>query len=208
MACTGSGGTYKGNGTVCDPNPCLTPPPTGACCAGDGSCSITTSAGCTGTYQGDGTVCDPNPCPIVTPCCTSAFFHAGQYWLTKTINVTGTSFCDDPTICNGSENAEWVYRFDPVTCNESLVCSGSGMLDDGGMIIDYSFAYDPMSGHCRWNGVTEDAVLPLRCFGFSDAGCSLPVDAPCTRTIYPFPTEPECFVTWTATVEYSDLCTT
>jgi hypothetical protein len=40
-----------------------TPPPgTGACCAEDGSCSITTEAGCVGTYQGDGTLCEPNPC--------------------------------------------------------------------------------------------------------------------------------------------------
>ncbi len=44
---------------------------TGACCAEDGTCTITTSAACTGTYQGNGTVCDPNPCPSLTTgaCC-------------------------------------------------------------------------------------------------------------------------------------------
>lgn len=44
------------------------PAPTGACCAPDGGCTLSTSeAVCeTGTlniYWGDGTVCDPNPCP-------------------------------------------------------------------------------------------------------------------------------------------------
>lgn len=35
---------------------------TGACCADDGTCTITTEADCIGTYLGDDTVCDPNPC--------------------------------------------------------------------------------------------------------------------------------------------------
>jgi hypothetical protein len=40
-------------------------PPTGACCAAIGTCSVLTAADCGtagGTYQGDATVCDPNPC--------------------------------------------------------------------------------------------------------------------------------------------------
>jgi hypothetical protein len=58
VACTT--GTYQGDNTDCDPNPC---PQAGACCATDGSCLVTTQAGCTtGVYQGDGTVCAPNPC--------------------------------------------------------------------------------------------------------------------------------------------------
>jgi spore coat protein A len=39
------------------------PAQTGACCATDGSCTVTDPASCGGTYQGDGAVCSPNPCP-------------------------------------------------------------------------------------------------------------------------------------------------
>ncbi|MEZ4648055.1 MAG: hypothetical protein R3E97_04570 [Candidatus Eisenbacteria bacterium] len=71
--CATAGGTYQGDATSCDPNPC--PQPTGACCASDGSCTIETSADCAtagGTYQGDATSCDPNPCPQPTgACCAS-----------------------------------------------------------------------------------------------------------------------------------------
>ncbi len=58
--CESSGGSYQGDGTPCDPNPC--PQPTGACCSDDGICSITTFEDCTGAYLGDGTSCEPNPC--------------------------------------------------------------------------------------------------------------------------------------------------
>ena len=64
--CTAAGGTYQGDNTACDPNPCPQPPATGACCFVDGHCEPLTQASCTtasGTYEGDGTACDPNPCP-------------------------------------------------------------------------------------------------------------------------------------------------
>ncbi|MGQ0627303.1 MAG: DNRLRE domain-containing protein [Phycisphaerales bacterium] len=49
-----------------------TPPPTGACCQPDGTCSVLTSAQCTaasGSYSGDGTNCSPNLCPQPTGAC-------------------------------------------------------------------------------------------------------------------------------------------
>ncbi len=54
------GGTWRGTGTTCVPNPCV-----GACCVGVSCFPDTTEADCDGaggTYQGDGTDCDPNPC--------------------------------------------------------------------------------------------------------------------------------------------------
>ncbi|MFN2427222.1 MAG: multicopper oxidase domain-containing protein [Candidatus Binatia bacterium] len=38
---------------------------TGACCAGDGTCTVALhpGSGCAGTYQGAGVQCAPNPCP-------------------------------------------------------------------------------------------------------------------------------------------------
>ena len=56
--CENASGEYMGDGSDCDPNPCV-----GACCQPDGSCDLTLEEDCTGTYHGDGTVCDPNPCP-------------------------------------------------------------------------------------------------------------------------------------------------
>jgi FtsP/CotA-like multicopper oxidase with cupredoxin domain len=64
--CALAAGTYKGDGTVCSPNPCATP--TGACCLTDGSCTTATATQCAsagGTYQGDNTSCSPNPCSVV-----------------------------------------------------------------------------------------------------------------------------------------------
>jgi spore coat protein A len=45
---------------------------TGACCLADGTCVVTTAAGCAGqggTYQGDGSSCAPSPCPQPTGAC-------------------------------------------------------------------------------------------------------------------------------------------
>lgn len=66
--CVAEGGTYQGDDTTCDPNPCPQPA-TGACCR-DESCSIETQEDCEsdgGIYQGDDTTCDPNPCELL-PC--------------------------------------------------------------------------------------------------------------------------------------------
>ena len=62
--CMDLGGAYGGDGTVCNPNPCV-----GACCSG-GDCEITSRLACESssrTYKGNGTVCDPNPC--IGACC-------------------------------------------------------------------------------------------------------------------------------------------
>ncbi len=66
--CENAGGTFLGEGVVCDPNPCPQPA-TGACCISDGTCAITSVAACTGLYSGDDTVCDPDPCPEPTGAC-------------------------------------------------------------------------------------------------------------------------------------------
>lgn len=49
----------NGNGI---PDECEVPE-TGACCAPDGTCTLTTEGACGDTWLGAGTVCDPNPCP-------------------------------------------------------------------------------------------------------------------------------------------------
>ncbi len=62
--CAGLGGTYQGDNTTCDPNPCP-PPLMGACCFPTNGCLELTQSFCTangGTYQGNDTVCWPSPC--------------------------------------------------------------------------------------------------------------------------------------------------
>ena len=67
-----AGGTYQGDGTVCDPDPCPPPPP-GACCGPGGECVVALAEDCVlngGIFQGEETVCDHNPClPATGACC-------------------------------------------------------------------------------------------------------------------------------------------
>ena len=62
----GSSGTGSGVFTV------TTTVTTGACCAADGSCTVTTSAACSASFQGLGSVCMPNPCPQPNIACCDA----------------------------------------------------------------------------------------------------------------------------------------
>jgi len=98
--CGTASGTYQGDDTVCDPNPC--DQPTGACCFDDGSCIVYTSAACSvanGTYQGNGTDCDPNPCDQPTGACCAT---DGTCTITTDVNCADewTVYGDcDPNIC-------------------------------------------------------------------------------------------------------------
>ncbi len=65
--CAIHGGSYQGDDTSCDPNPCPQP---GACCI-NGACTITIPANCQGQWMGPNTTCSPNPCPQPGACCAS-----------------------------------------------------------------------------------------------------------------------------------------
>lgn len=63
-ACISLGGSYYGDDTTCEPNPCPQPL-TGACCFYTNGCLRVTQQFCLdngGEYLGDETVCWPNPC--------------------------------------------------------------------------------------------------------------------------------------------------
>ena len=97
--CAAQGGTYQGDLTLCDPNPC--PQPMGACCAVDGGCSVISAADCAtqgGAYQGDGTTCDPNPCPIPTGACCFADGHCTALTQAQ-CSTQGGSFLGANTVC-------------------------------------------------------------------------------------------------------------
>jgi hypothetical protein len=67
--CDRQGGIWLGPGSDCQPNPC--PQLFGACCALDGSCTLTDGNNCfpPSTWHGGGTTCEPNPCPQAGACC-------------------------------------------------------------------------------------------------------------------------------------------
>lgn len=96
--CIAEGGSYFGDGTDCDPNPCA---PLGACCDRFGLCGITTEDDCNApgeqTYWHGGQTCDPNPC--VGACCTDA----GNCTLTSRylclVNGGDHHYWGDGTVC-------------------------------------------------------------------------------------------------------------
>lgn len=53
---------WLGFGSSCTPNPCNPPPPEGACCRTDGSCTITTQKDCCGTWLGANVPCTTTTC--------------------------------------------------------------------------------------------------------------------------------------------------
>ncbi|MFN8548386.1 MAG: hypothetical protein U0527_10625 [Candidatus Eisenbacteria bacterium] len=63
--CAAEGGTYQGDITSCEPNPCDCPPIFGACCFNDCQCAMLLQPDCLGNggiYHGDNVTCDPSPC--------------------------------------------------------------------------------------------------------------------------------------------------
>lgn len=145
--CTMLGGTHRGSGSGCDPNPCGQPA-TGACCGPTlGVCTINTEGACAytgGTYQGNGTVCDPNPCPQppTGACCS---FAEG------TCTVLSQSACAE---ANGA------YRGDETDCDPDP-CGGACCL------ADLSCTPDTTASECnalegQWRG-TGSQCAPEIC---------------------------------------------
>ena len=94
--------------------PFLTPPattPTGACCATDDTCSVTTQSDCEaagGTYQGDDTDCTPDPCATAATgaCCATD----------DTCSVVTQTDCED---------AGGTYQGDDTSCTPNP-CEAAG----------------------------------------------------------------------------------
>ena len=71
--CEKAFGTYQGDGTTCDPDPCA--PVQGACCFGE-SCAVMTAGDCNGQegeYLGNGTNCADAPCELGACCFKGSF---------------------------------------------------------------------------------------------------------------------------------------
>jgi len=107
----------------------FTPPAgTGACCFGDGSCSILSSSDCSlagGSYEGDGTSCTPNPCPQPTGAVCFADGSCTDDLTQAEADLLGGFYQGDGTECSG------------VTCP---VLTGAACFNDGSCTDDITEA--------------------------------------------------------------------
>jgi len=198
--CSAHGGAYQGNGTHCADADCTH---LGACCVGT-TCSITNPSDCHGTYRGDDTTCDPNPCLGGCPpdCPSCAFIHGGICYRAKTITSSGTGHCGT---CDGS-----------YSISSALTCSGgtvTGVFMGGGTQGPFgdvfTWSLDPAHAwHGAYNsGATNDPLIPIRCFEFSDIACACPGGIEnCLDSCSGSGSSGECSSSWSITVEYSDPC--
>ncbi len=122
-ACAGFSGTYHGDNTVCDPNPC--PQPTsGACCFENGVCVQRLALDCLeigGYYQGNDTTCLTHPCPqpVTGACC---FFTNGCLRITQSdCEDNGGTYGGNGSLCwpnpcgadpNQPSGQQWHENFD------------------------------------------------------------------------------------------------
>jgi len=151
--------------------------PLSACCASNGSCSITTEADCTGAWL-QSSVCDPNPC---TGACCSA---AGTCTLTSQDGCSGVNgiFRGYAVAC-GANTCAGACCSQPGSCSivSAISCSASGGIFRG---TDVACAANSCPGACcsqagdcsvttatlcsGSTGVfrgTDTACLPLTCPG-------------------------------------------
>ncbi|GJM24447.1 MAG: hypothetical protein DHS20C16_08620 [Phycisphaerae bacterium] len=127
--CSGSGGTYQGDGVACADVTCPVTNP-GACCdPTDLSCTITSSVLCdaaNGYYKGNGTSCDGSSCPL-----EYSNTRAGITLLTPGVNIEAG---DDITLAGTARQLAYydltVYGQSllPFAANVALYtgCPGSG----------------------------------------------------------------------------------
>lgn len=132
--CAELSGVYQGDGTVCEPSPCV--PASGACCVGGKGgyeCSIKTEADCVenvgGRYAGDGSTCTSEACGglIFGACC---------------LRISGETYCS------------------PTTVDECYSLGGS-FFGETTSCADVVCEPPPGIGACCLSGGTESICVPL-----------------------------------------------
>ncbi len=198
---------YALNTPECPPGVISTPVGTGACCAEDGSCTITTEAECDGTYQGNGTVCDPNPCPLTGACCidgvcsilssddcaTGGGNYLGNGSTCDGVDCTVGACCFD-TFCEIDPESNCtddggVYQGDGSTCDPNPCDIGACCIDDECSITS--------AGDCDSGGGTFIG-------GASCEGVDCVLRACCTEGVCTFTTEEDCGGVWLPDVTNCD----
>jgi hypothetical protein len=163
--CAAQSGSYQGDATFCDPNPC--PQPMGACCLADRLCQATTEAACAGTWLGMSTDCDPNPCPLPCPfqvvehvwnfpegehgfttqACADGGLPVWQYGLESTIPGSGVPVWG--TILNGNY---------PDLAGDALV-TPSFTVTESSRLLEVTHYVDTQDGYDGCNVKVGDTVL-------------------------------------------------
>ncbi|MBL9030452.1 MAG: choice-of-anchor J domain-containing protein, partial [Phycisphaerae bacterium] len=146
-SCTGQGGTYQGDGSVCNvPNTCPQPA-TGSCCLPDGTCISATSVNCTaqnGIWGGANSACG-------TANCAKAFVYVGA--AVPIADGTGS------TACGATATAS-------VTVGQSFPITGI----EAAYFITHTFQGDLIVNLSKSGGPSVNMVdrpgVPASTFGF------------------------------------------
>ena len=145
--------------------------PQGACCATDGSCTVTTQAGCTGTWQGAATTCTPNPCPQPQGACCAgngSCTVTTQALCTGTYQGNGTTCTPNPcpqpqgACCAGNGSCTvttqalctGTYQGNGTTCTPNPCppagCAGDVNCDGRVTFTDIDLFVEALSGESAW----------------------------------------------------------
>lgn len=132
------GGSYLGDQTNCQPDPC--PLPTGACCFANGSCQVLVDLRCdewSGFFQGDQTSCDPDPCaPRLGACCLFQDGSCGFILDARCLELHGTFVgygipCEpDPcgleigACCLSDQSCQEIFRYGCVALGGQFLGAG------------------------------------------------------------------------------------
>lgn len=134
--CTAQGGTYLGDGTDCDPNPCAQP--TGACCHANGTCiSALTQSQCSafGDVWTVNQTCEQVACTPRGACCRAG----GCLTLVPPANCTAIG---------------GVYAGDGTDCAAQVCAAGACCLPDGSCIANFGFQCLTLGGVFQGPGTT------------------------------------------------------
>jgi hypothetical protein len=144
-SCASQGGTYAGDGVTCALANCP-PPPTGSCCAFNGSCTVVTQAACTaagGIYGGNSSPCGTCPSPYAET------GDAGNLPGTAAV-ISGSGPLPGITGSLGADDSD-MYRFS--ICNEATFSAST----EGLATFDTQLFIFNTAG----NGVVMDDDTPL-----------------------------------------------
>jgi hypothetical protein len=139
---------------------------TAACCAGDGTCIVTTELDCAGTWMSDQALCDPNPCPQPMGACC---FGTSCSFITQS----------DCQILSGN------YLGNNLACAASSTCPiGACCKPDGTCVVGItSSTCSALSGSFRGVGTTcaSPCPPPSGACCTTAGGCAFVTSATCIQ---------------------------
>jgi hypothetical protein len=159
----------------------------GSCCATDGSCAVTTAAGCSTTWTNGG-VCIPNTCPPSGVCCrgatcTTAYTNSadcGTNTTTASTGGPGWAFVTTASPCNAGVNADGTYS-GALTSTTSPCCFSNYNHNSGLEVQDiFDFLNDWFAGKAiaipGGDGTSTTGLAVQNIFNFLNAwfagGCN------------------------------------